>query len=339
MKVIIIGAGRMGQRHGVGAASSSIVSKVKFLDISTDALMTASENLKSVQGHEKISFGLLNDSNEEKNTYNIAIFAATAANRIQTCKEIIERYSPSHVLIEKPLGQSFAEVEKLHEFFSKQKLTASVNLNMRIYDCFIQLKKDIATYPQFKGDKVITLNTGSIGISANGIHYLDLFYFILGADNAEIISAEVEPNLIPSGRGPQFSDFGGWCTIKFYKQEKYIGRVHLSITAQSTVFGGWDIVGPHGRITINEIPGTRTDVLRKEDSIMPLNRYAADYLAPVENPLNTPAFLGDLTKMWIEELNNNKNILPELKESLKAHKLMFDWLSHSKTHQKVFPIT
>jgi hypothetical protein len=31
--------------------------------------------------------------------------------------------------------------------------------------------------------------------------------------------------------------------------------------------------------------------------------------------------------------------LPSLAESLKVHKLMFDWLSLSATHQSVFPIT
>ena len=70
---------------------------------------------------------------------------------------------------------------------------------------------------------------------------------------------------------------------------------------------------------------------------MPINRYFADYLAPVETKLNSHA-LSDLTAKWLVSLLKGESLLPTIQDSIKVHALMFDWLNHSKTH-KHFPIT
>jgi hypothetical protein len=112
----------------------------------------------------------------------------------------------------------------------------------------------------------------------------------------------------------------------------------LSLSSGSTVFGSWDIVGPYGKISIDEISQKRIDTLRKKDSQMPINRYAADFLTPVVQQFTTP-FLGDLTAYWITEMNKGNQLLPKVRESLKVHKLMFDWLSKSNKYKDTFPIT
>ena len=71
---------------------------------------------------------------------------------------------------------------------------------------------------------------------------------------------------------------------------------------------------------------------------MPVNRYFADYNPPVESTIESP-FLGILTAKWVEGLANGINLLPNVKESLRVHELMFEWLKLSKTHKEIFPIT
>lgn len=334
MKVLIIGAGRMGLRHLQGALSLDIVEDVMLLDIKEEALTAAKT---AYQNDQRVKYDLLSTFKSTDCKYDLCIIASTASSRKPLC-ELAVNSGCKYLLIEKPLGQSYQDVSKLCDYLDTLPLATYVNLNMRMYDSFNKLKNDISSLVQFDGEKIITINTGTIGIGCNGIHYLDLIYFLLDADTSEIIAAEVDDNLIPSGRGKDFFDFGGWAVIKFYKQNNYIGKALLSLSSGSTVFGSWDIVGPYGKISIDEISQKRIDTLRNKDSQMPISRYAADFLSPEEQQFTTP-FLGDLTAKWIKELSKGNHLLPKVRESLKVHKLMFDWLSKSNIYKDKFPIT
>ena len=126
--------------------------------------------------------------------------------------------------------------------------------------------------------------------------------------------------------------------IDFYKQTQLVGKSHVILLSDSTVFGGWEIIGQHGRVRVNELEGERVDILRNPLSTLPIYRYAAEYLPPVSQKIESP-FLGDLTKEWLDSILEKKQVLPTITESLKVHQLMFDWLAYSKTHSNMFPIT
>lgn len=332
MNILIIGAGRMGIRHLQGALNSKNCCKVTILDINQQALDTAR---LAVNNDKRLVTCLLQNFLPEH--ADVCIIASTAKNR-KSLINMAVLCNCQYLMIEKPLGQSLDEVKELIDYTSKLPLKTVVNLNMRMYESVKKLKNEMAILPQFQGHKTITLNTGTLGIGCNGIHYLDKMFFLLDADQATIINAEIDERLIPSGRGADFCDFGGWAVIKFYKQNNYVGKLLISMAADSPVFGGWEIVAPYARIVIDEIAGIKRTILRKIDSSMPINRYGADFEEQTMEKYEAP-FLGDLTTQWLNELQNGVNLLPELSESLKAHKLMFEWLSYSKTYKGIFPIT
>lgn len=332
MKVLIIGSGRMGIRHMQGVLSVSDINSVTVLDIFETALENAK---KAANGDNRLTTLLVNEY--IPSPHDVCIIASTANNRKELIDLAIESGCKS-ILVEKPLGQSLEEVEDLVDYVSNLKVTVNVNLNMRLYDCYIKLGENLRECQQLQGFKTVTINTGALGIGCNGIHYLDLLFFLFGADDAELVNAEIEPELIPSGRGPQFGDFGGWAIIKFYKYKECIGRAFVSMASTSAAFGGWEIIAPCGRIIIDEIAATRKTTLRKIDSQLPIFRYAGDFLPLETEPFESP-FLGDLTAKWIMNLIDGKNLLPEISKSVKVHKIMFDWLSYSKTYSKIFPIT
>lgn len=334
MRLLVIGAGRMGTRHVQGIFSLEIVSLVCLADIKKEALDTAS---KAIGETKKVQYKLLEEVEAENESYDVCIIATTAGDRKRLC-DLAVKSGVKNLMIEKPLGQSYEQVQQLVEEMNKLPFSTVVNLNMRMYETFKNLKNDLASFPQMKGEKIITLNTGTLGIGCNGIHYLDLIYFILDADRAELVAGEIDDVIIPSGRGENFCDFGGWSVIKYYKNNEYLGRAMISMSSTSTLFGSWDIVGSHGKIMLDEIAGTRVDTLRQEASKMPISRYAADYMPPKVTAISSP-FLGDLTAEWLKGIAQGKNLLPEVKNSLKVHKLMFDWLSKSKSHKNIFPIT
>jgi Predicted dehydrogenases and related proteins len=332
MKALILGAGRMGIRHLQGLLTVKEIESVTLLDIKQEALDTAKE---IVQNDNRVNYCIIDQYKPTDN--DLCIIASTADSRKSLC-DLAAQCKCQYVMIEKPLGQSLKEVEKTVEYLNNMPYKTVVNLNMRLNSAVIKLKNDLKAWPQFQGEKVITLNTGSLGIGCNGIHFLDFLFYILDADKAELVHAEVDNTLIQSGRGANFCDFGGWAIINYSKNDIILGKTFLSMSAKSSVFGGWEIVAPYGSISIDEITQKRINICRKEDSSMPIYRYAADYLPPQEEPFISP-MLGDLTALWVSELLKGNNLLPDINESVMAHKLMFDWLSYSKTHKNIFPIT
>jgi predicted dehydrogenase len=332
MKVLIVGAGRMGTRHLQGVLKVKKITRITVLDVKQSSL----NNAEQVVGNDlRITYTLLSDF--RVSPFDVCIIATTANDRENICN-LAAAGNCKEVMIEKPLGQSYDAVEKLVTVLKKYPFRTVVNLNMRMYESIKKLKYDLEFIPQMQGIKNITLNTGTIGIGCNGIHYLDFFEFILCANDAKLVSAEIDTNLIPSGRGSEFCDFGGWAVIKYYRDDLLIANAFLSMSARSTVFGDWEIVAPFGRITIDEFSQTRYTLLRNGNSKKPLSFYAADYLPAQQEPFVSP-FLGDLTAQWIEGVLNGINYLPEIQESLNTHKLLFNWLSYSETHKEIYPIT
>ncbi len=180
MKLLIVGSGRMGIRHLIGALDSNIINSIDLFDISQAALDNGRIQLK-----DNVRNGIVNyihgDSISEFNNHcDIAIVSSTANNREEILEKVIS-LGAKHVLVEKPLGQSLEEVMNLFNFCNNfPEVKFDVNLNMRLYPGFIKLKHDLENSKQTLGLKTISINTGSLGIGANGIHYLDLLFFLLG---------------------------------------------------------------------------------------------------------------------------------------------------------------
>lgn len=328
----------MGQRHAQGVLAVQEIEKLTIIDINADALVTAKNNLAAVNNTSKAIYTLSNDFFSAKQEIDVVIMASTAGNRVEDCKKVIQM-NPKAILLEKPLGQSLKEVQEIIELFKEHKtIKTFVNLNMRIYPSFLKLKEDIETLQQFKGVAEITINTGTIGIGANGIHYIDLMRFLFEADTIEVISASIDEQIIPSGRGPQFCDFGGWCVMEYKKDGKVKARVIFNLSAGSTVFGTMNFTFPHARVIVDEFEQKRYNKYRKEDSEMPIQRYAADYMPQSEEQFVSPD-LKNLTESWLSNFIKGKMSLPFLEEAMESHKAMFDWLSKSKTHKGVYPVT
>ena len=337
MKLLILGAGRMGIRHAAGALGVENIESIILADIASGALDTAKRELDAYHESNKLIYVLINELSSIKLDCTVAIISATAGSREQLCGFAIQK-GCKNILIEKPLGQSKEEVKNLSVFLKNAGVKGFVNLSMRLNRDFIALKSDLKNKSQFQGVKRFTLNSGAVGIGAKGIHYLDFIYFLTEADSSKLIAGDIDEELIPSGRGEQFKDFGGWCVIEFFRAGTLVAKALLSIDASSTVYGGLDIVGKHGRITLNESTGKRVDYLRDENSQMPVQRYNADYQPPSEKDFALP-FLGDYTEIWLDGISAGVDLLPSIDESIPVHNLMFDWLSFSRRYSGHYPIT
>lgn len=339
MKVLVLGAGRMGLRHCLGVLKVDRIKTLIVVDVNQVALDNAKTQLETKKNAITIEYQTLEGFLKSKTTIDIAIIAATAGNRTEICQKLLN-FNPRYFLIEKPLGQSINQVEELIAFFNNNtNVKAFVNLNTRLYPGYQKLKEDLQHLPQLKGQLTISINTGTLGIGANGIHYIDLIKYLTDATNIKIVAASVDDTIIPSGRGTEFADFGGYAVLDYLNsKDQLVARAHLILGSQSTVFGPWEFVGSNGRILVDEFEQTRFNKYRKADSELPVQRYGGDYL-PMETEKFEVPFLNDLTEELLTKLINGQYILPEIKETRVVHNAMFEWLNHSKSYKNEFPIT
>lgn len=332
MKAIVIGSGRMGIRHISGLLKLNFINEIHVVDINQNSLNVAREQL-----NDKRNICFFSTNIDFNNKYDLGIISTTAKNRIILIENLFT-VGCKNILIEKPLGQSKNEVNKLLEKLNQINVNCFVNLNMRLHECYIDLKNDFENLDQLHGEKIISLNTGSVGIGANGIHYLDFIFFLTQSDNAVLRYGHISKNIILSGRGSEFCDFGGNAIIDYYKKNKLMATFIISINPNSSAFGNWNIVGKHAHININELESLRINRYRKIDSNLPTHRYNGDYLEAKKYNIEFPP-LGDLTAVWATGIYEGKSLLPTVQESIKVHDLMFEWLNFSESHNDYFPIT
>jgi predicted dehydrogenase len=335
MNLLIIGAGRMGIRHAVGALKSDTVNSLTIVDKSENALNLARSNIQSLKTKKIVNYG---SDWDYKLKYDIIILATTADDRVQLVKSLV-KYSPRFILLEKPLAQSLDEVENICDILSRvdTKLVC-INLNNRLLSAVQKLSNDLSSLNQFQGKKHLNVTAGAIGIGNNGIHYIDTAFYILNADKAVLQAAEIYDQMIPSGRGPQYGDFGGWAKIDFTRNGESVGQMTINIIPTSSYGGELEVIGSHGCIRLDLIRGRYTRLLRRADSQLPVYRYSSEY-DNLEEYLSPLEPLEKLTENWLNGLNSGLNSLPDLNYGLMVHRILFQWLSHGANKINKYPIT
>ena len=325
----------MGVRHALGAIKADSVRTLKVIDKSQAALDSARVQLQSSGAKKDIKFDTVLDLDEQ---YDVIILSTTAETRNRLVNDLL-RCPPRFLLIEKPIGQSVNEAEKLCAMLSRNPNTiTSVNLNTRLQECVKRLKCDLLSLDQFRGPKHINVTAGAIGIGSNGVHLIDKCFYLLDADSAVVKTAEIYDDVILSGRGEKFIDFGGWADVRFTRNGDFVGKLSIQIIPTSSYGWNFEVVGANGYMSLDTISGKYTKNLRRADSQLPVYRYAADY-DKLEIETFQPENLDLLTTKWLNGLSNGEDLLPNLEYGMKVHGVMFDWLSYMPKDKIKYPIT
>lgn len=332
MKILLVGTGMMGQRH-----ISSLFNNVKNLDLVIyDKNNKTLQKIKSIWG-EKI--GLYANSLEEINdTFDGAVISTNAKNRKEIIRSVLEM-GVKNLLIEKPVEQSLERFYDTVKLFDNSRAKGYVNFTRRCFDKYEYFYDLINNAPQFKGKKVITILGGALGIGCNGIHLIDLVIKLLDPSSYKIKMAQISDEIVLSGRGKEFTDFGGKVLIEFYDMDKnMISELFIFLASYSSAPSFMSILGKHARVDIDEAQGKYKLTMRKPDSKLPVYRYYGDYDGVNTFDLNLPD-LDVGVKEWLKSFQGEKIRLPEVRDTSMAHKIIFEWLGYSKKYKGVFPIT
>ena len=210
--IAIIGAGGLGARHLQAIAQIDISITIQVMDISTESLIKAKELYEQVP-HENIKrIEFLTDLSALEQTFDIVIIATPSKPRFQIIKELLHTKKIEFLVLEKVLFPRLSEYDEIGTLLNEKNCTAWVNCPRRMWQSYIQLKKQIN-----QQNIEFTLTGSNWGLGCNSIHYIDLIAYLTGsADSFECDHSNLDSGYIQSKRDG-YIEFTGTLTGKSAK--------------------------------------------------------------------------------------------------------------------------
>lgn len=306
MKTAFLSAlGAMGRRHLQGLVRAGF--SVTAYDVN-DGLQDAvnKELLTAGLPADKVAFTRSLPTGD----FDVAVFAETAAGRLENFKQFLSRGKAARILLEKPMSADPDEVRDFHAVALANGVAdiTQVNFVRRHWPHLHKLAELCAQEDRFS----VTLNGGAIGLGCMGIHYLDTFLALSGDEMPEVTWSELSTTRVASGRGAQFTDFGGDFVLSGPR-----ARLLASLEAGSSANVVMTVRGSHFLALVDYTGMTMKISARKSGSTMPNYRYGADYALEEEGAFSIPA-MHVLSHDWSLGLIE----MPGLAQAVMTHDLL-----------------
>jgi len=306
MKTAFLSAlGMMGRRHLKGLVRAGF--SVAAYDVNDGLQETVKKEL-SAAGLS--SDGVTFPREIPSGNFDVAVFAETTINRLANFQQFLTRGMAGRILVEKPMSADPEEVRAFQAIANEHGAAGKTQVNFvrRHWPHLHALAERCASEEKFS----VTLNGGAVGLGCMGIHYLDTFLALSGDEVPEVTWSELSKTLVASGRGANFSDFGGDFVLSGRK-----ARLLASLEAGSSANVLMSVRGAHFLAQVDYTDMRWKISSRKPGSVLPNYRYGADYEVVEEGAVSVPA-MDAITHDWALGLIE----LPGLMLALKTHDLL-----------------
>jgi siroheme synthase (precorrin-2 oxidase/ferrochelatase) len=259
MRVLLVGGGRMGQRHLSGIVG--VAGEIAVVDPDARSRQACRRLITDGSFH---AFGTLDDI-PSRSRFDLAIIATTAAGRLETLRRMLD-FELRWVLAEKPLEQSREKTRALLRLAN----AASVPLWVNHY------RRCLPAYALLVGESRplnISVCTGAMGLGCNGIHWIDFALYLSGQQSGSLMFGEIEEELIGSGRGNQYCDYGGRGLFVFPDGS----RLYLSSPSSSSAPAALSIVTPDQHWIVDQEADLALIHKRRKGADHPVYLYGKDY--------------------------------------------------------------
>ena len=206
----MVGCGDLGSRHIQGLFASNYSLEIIAYDPSDNALLRCQERLNSIDYQATDStINFINSLKQLTGHFDIVLVATTSIHRLQVVCQIINQFSFDHLILEKLLTCSQAELVEFRDLLGSIP-NVVVNCPRRIMDWHSSLKNYILSkYCPVR----LEVNIGGHELATNLIHFTDFASWIVQSEPSECISQTLG-NWQPAKR-TGFYDLSGFLEIKY----------------------------------------------------------------------------------------------------------------------------
>ena len=303
-KAYISALGLMGRRHLKALIKIGCI--VEAYDPNVDVFELAKSELKK----EGLNYKNFLQVTKPYGKYDFAIFAETALSRFNNFKYFLENAQADKILLEKPLSSNPSEFHSFLKLAREKHVEQIIQVNL-VRRSWPHIKK-INEYCKNEEEFVMTVNGGAIGLGCNGIHFIDNFVLFSGNERPTLKWVKLSKDIVESGRGKQFHDFGG-----NFIAESTRGTFLASMTANSSANVVMTVKGKNFMIQVDYNTLSWKILKRNSNIDLPLYRYGSEYKIIEDGIFKLPS-VDYLIEGWTK---GNIN-LPDLETSLLSHELL-----------------
>ncbi len=329
LKLLIIGAGRIGSRHLQSLAKIRISSDIFIIDPLPNRLKDAKERYNEVSSGTQNShchtLHFSTDYNHLPPEIDVAIIATTSNHRLEAIRSLLAKTHPKSIILEKIVFQNPHDFIVAQKMFEKTKCSVWVNCPRRYWNGYQRIKDEFTTSPE--KPRMMYISGSKWGLCCNSIHFLDLFSFITGNSNFILYSDQLDKKIIPAERAGYIEMSGilyghDSCSRQVIFKEYNQGNMPLHV-----YFENADI-----RCYVDEHQG-----------IIRISKSATNWVW--EKTELQLLFQSELTHLYVNQImETGACTLPTFEESGKIHaSLLGVFISHiqqvTKTEISVCPIT
>jgi predicted dehydrogenase len=235
--IAIIGLGQLGSRHLQALALVKEPLNIELVDISKDSLEIAYERFYEVENSKNFKGAIkkLNSIDELSADLDLVIIASNSKERRPITEKLLQTKKVTHLILEKVLFPTLEDYAEISELLSAKKINTWVNCSRRSMPSYRKIKELL-----IKGEPLdVTIAGSSWGMGSNGIHFIDLFCFLVGSSELTLDTTMLDKlNPIESTR-KGYLDFTGTITGRSknrdtFKMSSYAdGKLPVQVIIQS----------------------------------------------------------------------------------------------------------
>ena len=250
VNVGIIGAGRMGRRH-IEACLRSGHTVAMIADRNAESLSLARDLAPNALAQESLDLAQSSD-------LDMVIIATTTTSHAELAMQAIGS-GVQRVLIEKPLGRSLSECDRVVSLAAQRGIHVAVNHPYRHMPPFQHLISLVRS-EQFGGLSSMHVVGGNGCMAMLLTHFVDLFELMSG-EPVDSVEASLPSAIVPNPRGEQYVDFSG--TVRGFSASGR--RLTVDMGADQGTGMVATIAGPRGICTFDMLTGAMTGQVRESE--------------------------------------------------------------------------
>lgn len=305
--ILIVGMGKMGHSHYQALTKSSVKKNIFLYDKN----LSAFKKLDIINNRYNKS-EIIKSINYLNCNIDLLILSTTSENRYQILFGILSKIKIKKIIFEKFLFQNKDDYEKAQKILNKKKIKSWVHLPFREAVFFSQLKKEINKKNIF----IMRSIGGDWSMASNIIHTIDIFTYLIGSQNLEILSKEFNEKIIRSKKRKKYDEVDGHIYIKG------ICKHYLEISKD-----------------INSKRPKEFEFITKNNHYIIQNKKIL--IRNIDNwnfkvkKFDFPNLKLIGKKMYNDILQSGTSNLPTFDESIKTHKMIFSIFDHIKKNNRL----
>jgi len=198
---------------------------------------------------------------------DMVIIATTTTSHAALACHAIESGN-GRVLIEKPLGRSLAECDRVVSLAASRGSSVAVNHPYRHMPPFQRLIALVGS-EDFGGLSSMHVVGGNGGMAMLLTHFVDLFELMAG-ESIHAVEADLPSAIVPNPRGEQYEDFSG--SVRGYSNSGR--RLTVDLSADHGTGMVVTVAGPRGVCSFDMLTGSMTGRVREsQDRDLPSTQY------------------------------------------------------------------